>query len=737
MLNGILSLIGILILFLVVALILPKESIPGLIAQGIIWFLMIYVINTGILLWFNIFSIVTAVVATDVEALVIALFLALIKKEKPQFGKGIGDGIMCLIIFGIVMIAVWNRFGFYGLGQDEGTYQTRAIAYMNDINDNFITFNEYDSLGEGEKLGYAANMDTRIQGFYFANEDEFNATGGSTQSGTYNSVTGVIHGISAFPALLAWFGSIFGLVSMSGFQVLVLLLSIILIYELFTRLKIKRILVLCGTWIYASCPLVIWMAKGTLVELFLAVIVMEFMYLIICAEEKELYEEVSSKVYKNFGNGYDESMIRSVAIWTALPIMAFAFYHPTIYVMLPIFIVVFVLLYFRTQKMSYISAGILSTVAYYCGFRMMYISEYRYTIGNYDRLYIGPVNETNILTFIGIACGATIVALLVIAIIGKAVFKKINAKPKYDMYREKPKKSTVFMMWLVRIVAIVSAAFSIYVMLTGNFTWNKMTIYAYIASTGLILIPIIFIAVLARPQWFYGKIYSLVFSVLFLYTVIIYSGILKTEIPYYYYYARYIVPFLAVIIVMAMDIISKALKQEKTGNAAMLVSVVLIIFYTVIMGKYNLTLVNQKDETHISYSTLQQVTEKVKSGDAVIVDSGMIDVLQLPVKFITGADVYPSNQNNEGLIEQISKTHENVYYITIYKDELHESQKGINTGRLRVDLENVLRIEDKSWMDYATSSELVDVDYAGTFIPYSYRFASEDIVVSMYKCKMR
>lgn len=76
-----------------------------------------------------------------------------------------------------------------------------------------------------------------------------------------------------------------------------------------------------------------------------------------------------------------------------------------------------------------------------------------------------------------------------------------------------------------------------------------MTSYAYLLSSGIILMPVIFIAAFYVRHGL-KKDSIVLLTAMFYYCVIIYSAVFKKEILHYYYYGRYIVPYIAVIVVL-------------------------------------------------------------------------------------------------------------------------------------------------------------------------------------------
>lgn len=87
--------------------------------------------------------------------------------------------------------------------------------------------------------------------------------------------------------------------------------------------------------------------------------------------------------------------------------------------------------------------------------------------------------------------------------------------------------------------------------------FSYSTFYAYVISSGIVPVIFLFAAFIYRPQFITAHKDHLLLTIMFVYMVIMYSCVFKPSIAYYYYYARYIVPYLPVIIILTMLRISR------------------------------------------------------------------------------------------------------------------------------------------------------------------------------------
>ena len=90
------------------------------------------------------------------------------KKTKPSctflWKKNlIGIGFLLAVI-----PLVGTTFGMFGMGQDEGVYQAKAIGYVYGYNNNFMTFDEYgDCVSASDKSDYMAAIGNHLEGYNF------------------------------------------------------------------------------------------------------------------------------------------------------------------------------------------------------------------------------------------------------------------------------------------------------------------------------------------------------------------------------------------------------------------------------------------------------------------------------------------------------------------------------------------------------------------------------------------
>lgn len=171
-------------------------------------------------------------------------------------------------------------------------------------------------------------------------------------------VSGIFHGIPTFPAFLGLFIKLFGLSNMQMIQSIFYLCSVFFVLFTAENFNLKKSSEILSVSIAALSPVVIWVTKSALTEAFLCLIFSGFLFFITDKENK------------------------ASGILSVLMIWAFSFFHVTIYTIIPLFIVIYFIMYFETENRRYIYYNILSVVGFVIGITMMMYISPIYTFNN-------------------------------------------------------------------------------------------------------------------------------------------------------------------------------------------------------------------------------------------------------------------------------------------------------------------------------------------------------------------
>lgn len=655
------------------ALFAKKIDIIKLIVLSVIQFIFLYIISSACLIGINRFSIGMAEICTLIISLVIAVWLYYIRRQQPQITFSIKESIVPVIISLIAIPLILYPFGMYGMDQDEGVYQVKALGYILGYNDNYYNFEEYEKLDGGQQTEYEDLLFDNVAGFNFALEKE--------NVEDYQGIAGTFHGIHTYSALLALTGVIAGYKNMSILGSMVLVLNIFLLWYTMENLKINHTFKILGTVVYALSPIILWQSKSTLVEIVAALIVLVYLYIMTLPDKEQC--------------------------WLAwIPIVIFSVMHITVYVFMPMFILIFWFLFFYSGNRRYMLASILSVTGYWCGFQMMYHSSMPYTQGNYKQLYIGPVNAENIEIFVSIVC--------ITAVVCTVVFMDVPWK--------RIKLTEKFVNTAIRIAAAAGMAGVIYVFWHKHFPATYLTVYSYLLSSAYIFFTAIILTMVFKPMVFAENEHRIVLLGIFLYSVIIFSIGFIWELAYYYYYGRYTVPYISVVIILGAVCLSEFQKTEggsflKKG-CAVFIGVFLIVMFPCIS-----TVVSQQDQTRVQWQTMQKVAEKIPENAAVIVSEKTAMVMMVPLKMLTGADVYIQKGTQLDIYKDISSYYEEIYVV------------GFDTDYSESDSLNTIYTGTEKGQEDVTVPDGVKCTSAADLIPYGRDFQVKWHTIRLYRWK--
>ncbi|MDR2409398.1 MAG: hypothetical protein LBE13_14960 [Bacteroidales bacterium] len=591
---------------------------------GISCFFFSFVIVSGILFGINNYSLeLTYVICFMIAALPSLLMFFLRYKcwnalRNIERVKYFPKELLLLLIFSMILSG--GKFGFKGMGSDEGVYQNKALYLINNINDNQIDFKAYYSLrseADREKFESFATKPVNLTGFYpFSFNQSYN-----TRISPKSAISGYLHGIPTFPALLSICGKIMGFSNMMHILTIFYLLALVLMYlTLHVNLKTKMSTAIIITSLLMISPVILWLSKVSLTETFLTLIVAAFLYLLTCAN--------------TFANRL---------LW--LPVASFAFLHISIYTIMPLFVVLFVLLFIQRRDIYLLLSGLLSVFAYSSGFMSMCYSSPAYTLFNCNYL-VEPlaglgISYGNLPQFIFII---TLVTMLFL-IIAYFIIERFKDFPDKKMMSSGVKWFLVIFS-VIFVVKWIDMSFLSPVPDPMNHDQSyknaglirslpKLTFIAYTVSTGFILLPAIIIALLRGKQEFVSE-KNLPVTIVFLYVVVIYSIFMKLDL-FAFVHFRYIGMYCPVIFILAgIYIDSLAFKQKL---ALSIISITFTLPFTIFIAL-------NEDRTHINTDLLKEVVKEVSylnSDDIVFMSTDILSDFYISLDALTNTIILPSS----------------------------------------------------------------------------------------------
>lgn len=614
--------------------------------QAISVYLLSYVISSALLTAMDYYSVNKASLLGTCFVVLWLAFL-LVKGNRPSWDFSIRKYIVP-IVASIILIPIFTiaPFEYFAMGQDEGVYQTEAIMYMRGVTAVETYHPEYDisPTQEEKDAFYNASMSPNVLGVYDLSVLDSNRP-------ISNGLYGTVHGLHTFSSVMALWASIWGISNMVGVNTLIYILCLFWIWEILGLLKIKLIPGIIAEAVFALSPIVIWVTKSALTEIGLTLIWLVFTYFLVGGRK-------SDKYLAGFISGI------------------YGLWHVSAYVFLPLFVFLFVALYFYTSDKDYLKGGIISTVFFALSFMYEFKVARFYTLMNFIPRKLSFINDNNSLYIV--LC----VAVVIIAVLMVLLFMK-PAKVKFN--------ETVLSV-IIKIIFAICVVWIIKTAIANNIESRDIpiiTAIAYFIMTGFSIMVCVLVSMIGfTKRWVKSK-EALILASIFIYCIPVYAAFLRFSVIYYYYYSRYIamyIPIIAITFAYAMN--------ELKGRQciATLVAGLVSIAY---MLPHCIYLANLKDDSRIEWSTIESLEETltIYDAEAVFLSPSLYYIAYYDL-YSMGIRAFPIYDNFDECAPDIAQYYDRIYIID---DGSHSDitygrpliSKIMNTGR-----ENNGRAED-------------------------------------------
>lgn len=629
---------------------------------GTVFYFFCYILWSMVLFTADQFTLFRAVLGTAIFLTVLLVGACIVLRKRHgtllrllHWEESIHTVWIPLVVVILALPLVLTKNELFGMGQDQGVYQVVAINLMNGLTDRQQDFAEYYTLSSTDQTEFADAIKHYLVGYDMAPENYPD----TVYDRTVSPVSGIYHGIPTYPAMLALFGKLFGVSHMVQLETVIWVCMIFLVSFLCRQMQWKRLTEFLACTVCAVSPIVIWVAKSSLTELFLAVILLSFVLLI---------------TTPNRSHGL-----------SILPIAVFACYHVSIYTMVPLFVVLYGALYLFRRKTQY-AVLMLSTIGLYLAsyFAMRHVQPF-YTMNNYRSLFTGDITVFNITTVVTVVSIVAFVICGIYCLILHRRAKRFDANAFLEMAQQHTWVKVIFSLFLLLPVTYI-----LYKALSQGMVGELryLTLTGYAIQTGFFLLPVTGIIVLFRMKTVLEKPETMVLYAMFLYCILVYAAFLRFQIEYYYYYARYLAPFVPIAVLFAAMVLDKCNWK---------VTVPLLTAGVLVVAPFDKFLATAKDDTRMQWSVLMELTEKIDETNCVVVDTELMPQIYLPLRSMTGAATYPELENAVEQVDQLSEQYDTVYYLTtdtsilqysdsyrcVYRNTAHHSEDDLNhNGKL-------------------------------------------------------
>ena len=619
---GFMFFLDLILVTIIYGLFIKKVNIIELIVPSMLLFFMQYIVIAGFFWWIDNFSIVKTLFMAILADIVFIVFeIKGLKRKSIKIHWEIKLYFPVIIIVLCVLPFTFQKFEYFGMGQDEGVYQTQAIQFIYGHTEVQQDIEEYEKLEtETAKQTFKLAAEESLMGFYnYDSQLPF-----ASEKNEISEVSGIFHGIATFPAILALWGEIFGISHMSDVQTIFFVSSIFLCFLILQQLKIKKWLSVGITALFAFSPLVLWSSKSALTEIVLTSMITLFIYFILKKERKYIFCSI-------------------------IPLAAFCFFHITIYTVIPCFLMLYFGLYLYSNDKYYIYAAFILNTIFAAGIFMMMMTAGTYSFSyNFSPVYhlIPGATQKNIV-YIIIGCCAVVYAMGGILL----KIKQKTAIKKFFKYRN---------IW-IRVLLIAAILNQIRIVLNIRELYQGgFGAIEHLSITGIFMAIGFIVPVLASVLFFIfikrvtENVNHMIVVWLFLYCIVFYCSVMKTHIEYYYYYGRYLVPYL--IIILLISAIALNCMNSKLTLAAVICSGICII-------PYDLVFLNYQDDTRIEWDVLEAIPKYIDNKDNVFVSEEDMKYFFFAVRAMTGAQVYPDIANIREDVQDFSDGN-NIYYLS-------------------------------------------------------------------------
>lgn len=640
-----------------------KNIIEGTVMGVVMWFFAHIFASMGLFVIdkYTIYRAGCGALAISAAVMLLVLFL---RRSKPFRWRhifkndfSIKEMLVPIIVCILAVPFVSQKNDYFGMGQDQGVYQTQAILFMNGDTKRQKDISEYHDLEtDQEREQFRKDVQDHLRGYDVPDENYPD----TVYDRSISPVSGIIHGIPTYSALLAMWGTLFGMSSMQGFETLLFICLIFIVYFICRNLKLKPVACACGCAAAAFAPVIIWAAKASLTEMLLTLLPVTFLY---------------------FMTDDDDPKHKWLSV---IPIAVFGCYHVSIYTMIPMFVLIYGGMYVFTRERQYAVLMPVTILGYLASYFMMRQIQPFYTMNNYSPVFVGGIGVNNITVVVcALSAGAAVAAVLFAVIVKKRTKKDFSG----IKFSRDAAASKGFIL-LMRLLVILPCAYIIARAFMKYSSWNEanhLALWGFAGNAGLLLMPLGMVFAVIYAKYFAERKSRLVLFIMFFYCILVYSSFLRYDIQYYYYYSRYLTPFIPVAVIFSVAALDRA------GGKVLIPVTALGLMY---VEKFDRYLMLNKDDSRMEWSIIEDITDFVDESDCVVISPTYASRLWLPVKSMTGAKVMVEDAEDAEQIDRLTARYGRVIMITeknldeadhtaLYSNKLHHIEDDmVNTGKI-------------------------------------------------------
>jgi hypothetical protein len=611
---------GIIINFYTIGELIKEINILERIAISMVTWFIIYVELADLLFLLRIFSLGTATIA--VSSICGCLFI--ITKLKRKNNNDLCNNIKLrnndkYILFAI-LIGTFFSFGtfeFFGMGQDQGVYETEAINIIYGQSSWDTEIEEINDIDDSSYRDYYKSIIEELAGFdlsYNSKQEDYLV---SIRHISDDSVYGYWHGIPAFPSMLALSAYLFGITNMILVQFIFYLCYLIIAGLILKEVGTKGWHLFALLCILAVCPEIVWISKSALTEMFYAVLIVSYLFLLV------------------HNNG-------DYISYSSIPIISLFFYHVSSFAMIPVFLLVYWYQFIKNKDKKYIKLSFITIWGYFIAFVVIYLLQPMYVASNISKS-VKIVSTHNVGYLVLFCCVLT------------TLFTNWLYKSNLIIHNEHILKR------MFAIIACLGIIFTIFSIIYNKYEYTdavKMFLLVFMIMTGVIMIPTI-MAIIVNGKYKWNNRTAIILM-LFSWMVVVFSIMMK-KIPYYYYYGRYVTPYIVIVVVtfaVLIDGIDKITIKNKTWTYKL--GIIVLGFSIIFLMRYSWIIRSNVDDSRLEWTIVADVLERVQDNEEIegtnniLLDEDLAITLYYPLKAIAdNVYIFGDNYSLDKAVEQV------------------------------------------------------------------------------------
>lgn len=532
-----------------------------------------------------------------------------------------------IFVLGLVVLSMIFMNGYFGMGQDQGVYQVKAIALSSGESDNAIALeNERGILKTLDFTQDNDEFDNYVRVFF---NSQVGFYGNADENGYDDTLTAVIHGTTSYPSLLAFDIEAFGLSGILNVNFVLVFISFVFLMEILEHLNVNKFLGTIVLFIGILSPAVIWVAKSSLTESVQLPLLIAIIYGLIVMTDNKRYGLLIATV---------ATIGQSVL-------------HLSAFSILPAIGVLFLVVFLRTGDKLVLICNLIITVIYELAFLVQCKLFDIYVTANItlslNKMLGREFPHSFYVSLISIT-GMVLALITLIFLIPKVreIALKLMNKAVYPV---------VVLLVLAVSIAMFVRSFVSQIGINGlEASVYNFTVDGILLSCGIILLPLalVFCVIFINKAMKDSKLEILVIA--FIYFVFFLQATLHPVTNHYYYYARYFTPVVFLVPLLFATLSDRFVKKEIYSCTAGLLAVIVILPFSLFVS-------SMKDDTNMSWRELSEYSKNFSNGDAVVFSGGARKELLLATKFLSGADVYVDYVPEM----ELDSRYENVYHVCI------------------------------------------------------------------------